>query len=336
MKERYERQILCPVWGENGQSHLSAAHAIIVGCGALGSVQAEVLARAGTGRISLIDRDFVEASNLHRQVLFSEADAAQSLPKAVAAARRLREVNSTIRVDPVTADLEPGNARDLLEGADLILDGTDNFETRYLINDFCVESHIPWIYGAAVGTAGLTMSVLPGDTACLRCVYPDPPSGAQPTCETAGVLASITMLIAGFQAAEALKYLSGNAGAMRRSILSLDTWSGAIRETATPARDPDCPACARGRLDWLNGLHRPPVSLCGRNAVQIHDQARRMDLKDLASRLATLGVVRSNEFALRFFRDPYELTVFPDGRAIVKGTTDLSVARSVYARYLGN
>lgn len=321
--------------GDEGQERLLGSHAIIVGCGALGAVQAEALARAGVGRLTIIDRDFVEESNLQRQFLFSEHDASEGVPKAIAARRRIREINSSIEVRGVVADLEPGNAADLLSGADLILDGTDNFETRYLINDFAVFSAIPWIYGAAVGSYGLTMPVLPGETACLRCVYPEPPSGAQPTCETAGVLNSLTILIASLQVAEAFKILSGNGSKVRRKITTADVWSGGIREIEMPAPNPDCPACGKRQFSWLEGAHRAPVSLCGRNAVQIHERARPVDLEGLRSRLAQLGEVRANEFALRFFVEPYELTIFPDGRAIVRGTTDVGVARSLYARYVG-
>ncbi len=294
------------------------------------------MARAGIGKLTLIDRDFVEQSNLHRQLLYSEQDAEMALPKAVAAAQRLREVNSAVEVVPTVADLDAANVQDLLENADLILDGTDNWETRYLINDFALASGTPWIYGAAIGAYGITMTVLPRDTACLRCVYPEPPAGAQPTCETAGVLAPATMTIGTLQAAEAMKILSGNPGAVRRTILSADLWTGHIREIGPPERDPACPACAKQEWHWLDGEHRAPISLCGRNAVQIHERRRPLNLGDLRTRLAVLGEVRSNEFALRFFADPYEMTIFPDGRAIVKGTTDPAMARSLYSRYIGN
>ena len=335
-ENRYARQVQYGAWGENGQKRLASARVAIVGCGALGTVQAEALARAGTGSLLLIDRDFVEETNLHRQFLFTERDAAEAMPKAVAAARRLREINSAIYVESAVADLESGNARELLAGATLVLDATDNFETRYLINDACVESGTPWIYGAAVGSYGLTMSIIPGETACLRCVYPDPPAGAQPTCETAGVLPFITMLIASVQVAEAMKLLSGNTAAARRTILSADLWSGSIRETAPPARDPQCPTCGKRDFEWLAGAHRAPVSLCGRNAVQIHDRQRPLDLQALQQSLEPLGVVRANEFALRFFYKSYDLTIFSDGRAIVKGTTDPALARSLYSRFIGN
>lgn len=321
--------------GEEGQERLLASRAVVVGCGALGGVQAEALARAGVGRLTIIDRDFVEESNLQRQFLFSERDASDGMPKAIAARRRISEINSSIDVRGVVADLEPGNAVELLSGADVILDGTDNFETRYLMNDFAVASATAWIYGAAVGSYGLTMPVLPGETACLRCVYPEPPAAAQPTCETSGVLNSLTILIASLQIGDALKILSGNRDKVRRKITTADVWSGGIREIEQPARDPDCPACGRRQFSWLDGAHRAPVSLCGRNAVQIHERARPMNLEVLRSRLAPLGEVRANEFALRFFAEPYELTIFPDGRAIVRGTTDVGIAKSLYARYIG-
>jgi len=294
------------------------------------------LARAGVGRLSIIDRDYVDASNLQRQFLFEESDAADGLPKAVAAERRLRRINSTIEIHGSVADLHPANAEELLGGVDLILDGTDNFETRYLINDFAVSRGIPWIYGAAVASYGIMMPVIPERTACLRCVYPEPPAGAQPTCDTSGVLSAVTAAIAALQVADAMKILSGHAECVIPRITTLDVWTGAIRQIDQPARDPDCPTCARRDFVHLNGGARAPVSLCGRNAVQIHTAARPIDLAQLKARLAALGEVRANEFALRFFQAPFEMTIFPDGRAIIKGTTDPGVARSLYARYVGN
>lgn len=331
---KYDRQVRCAVWKEAGQSRFREGRAVVVGVGALGTVAAEMLVRAGIGGLTLIDRDFVEAGNLHRQMLYSEADGRDALPKAVAAERRLRAINSDVEIRAFVDDLDSRNAAELLP-ADIILDATDNFETRFLINDYAVSTGTPWIYSAAVGTYGLTMSILPGETACLRCVYPDPPSSAQPTCETEGVLAPATSLIATIAAAEAMKLLSGNREALRRTILNADIWTGRIRESTPPARDPDCPACARGEFPWLSGDRRAPVSLCGQNAVQIHER-KAVDLPVLQRQLSPLGPVRANEFALRFFREPFELTVFPDGRAIIKGTTDPAVARSVYARYVGN
>jgi len=333
---RYSRQIRFAPFGAEAQERLAAATAVVVGCGALGTVQAALLARAGVGTIRLIDRDYVEESNLQRQLLYTEADAAAALPKAEAARRHLIEANSGIRVESHIADLNPEDAADLLAGAGVILDGTDNFETRMLINDYAVREGVPWIYGAAVGSYGIAMPVLPNDSACLRCVYPEPPSGAQPTCETAGVLGPVTSMIGSLQAMEALKILGGRAGAVRRKIFRADLWNGPLRETAMPARDPDCPACGRREFAYLGGRRRAPVSLCGRNAVQIHDRSRPLNLPELAERLRVVGTVRVNEFALRFDDGEYDVTVFADGRAIVKGTTDVGVARGVYSRYVGN
>jgi molybdopterin-synthase adenylyltransferase len=333
--DRYLRQSRFAPLGEEGQQRISASTVAVVGLGALGSIQADLLARAGVGTLRLLDRDFVELSNLQRQTLYDESDAAEALPKAVAAARRLARVNSEIRVEPHVADLSPRNIEELLEGADLILDATDNFETRYLINDFAVSRGIPWIYGAAVASYGLTLAILPGRAACFRCVYPEQPQGSQPTCETEGVLGPVTAAIGSLQAGAALKILARGAESVEPRLTRVDVWSGEIRQTAPPARDPDCPCCARREFPHLEGKHRAPISLCGRNAVQIHERSRPVDLVELARRLSTLAQVRVNEFALRALLDPYELTVFPDGRAIIKGTTDPGVARSVYARYIG-
>lgn len=332
---RYSRQIRFEPWGEEGQRRIGASRVAIVGCGALGTVQAELLTRAGAGTLRIIDRDLVELSNLQRQFLFSEADARDGTPKAVAAARRLAEINSQVSLEPMVADLAPSNVAELLENVDLILDATDNFETRYLINDFSVREGIPWIYGAAVGSYGLKLAVIPGVSACFKCIYPDPPQGVQPTCETAGVLGSVTATIAALQTADAMKILAGSDRRIVAKITKVDVWTGEIRQVAPLARDPNCVCCARCEFVHLDGSRRVPVSLCGRNAVQIHERARPLDLRDLAGRLAELGPVRSNEFALRVTLDPYELMIFPDGRAIVKGTTDVGIARSLYARYVG-
>jgi adenylyltransferase/sulfurtransferase len=332
-KERYSRQIVFQGIGETGQQRLLDARVVVVGCGALGSFQAGALARAGVGYLRIIDRDYVELSNLQRQWLFYQCDVEQGLPKSIAAARQLAAINSDIRIEPVVADLVPGNADDVLGESDLILDGTDNFETRYLINDYAVSHARPWVYGAAVGSYGISMAVVPGKTACLRCIYPDPPPGAQPTCETAGVLGTVAALIASLQVSEAIKILCGAEPS--RKITTVDVWTGEIRQISEPGPEPQCPACGLRQFPYLNGEHRAPISLCGRNAVQIHERARPLDLRELAERLAPLGLVRANEFALRFETPPYLLTIFPDGRAIVKGTTDVGVARSLYARYIG-
>jgi molybdopterin-synthase adenylyltransferase len=332
---RYSRQTRFAPIGEPGQRRIQNAQVAIVGCGALGSFQAEALARAGVGRLRLIDRDFVEFSNLQRQFLFDESDARDAVPKAVAAARRLAQINSEIAVEPVVADLTSSNISELFEHVDLILDGTDNFETRYLINDAAVQGRVPWIYGAAVGSYGLKLAIVPDRTACLRCVYPDPPQGVQPTCETAGVLVAVTASIAALQVGDALKILTCGADSVMARLTTVDVWSGEIRQLDPPARDPSCPCCVSRAFVYLDGSRRAPISLCGRNAVQIHERARPVDLRDLAGQLSAVAPVRANEFALRVTLEPYELTVFPDGRAIVKGTTDVGVARSIYARYVG-
>lgn len=332
---RYSRQERFVPLGPEGQRRIEQSRVVIAGCGALGTYHAAALARAGVGHIRIVDRDYVELNNLQRQWLYEESDAAETLPKAIAAARHLQRINSTIAVEPVVADLAPRNAAELFEGADLLLDGTDNFETRYLINDYAVRESIPWIYGGAVGSYGIAMPVLPGETACLACVYPEPPSGAQPTCETAGVLAGITTLIGALQSTMALQILAGLRAGVPRQITTADVWTGALRAVRQPPPDPDCPVCARREFAHLDGRHRAPISLCGRNAVQIHERQRPVDLAALARSLSTLGPVRANEFALRFFVETYEMTVFPDGRAIIKGTQDTGVARSLYARYIG-
>lgn len=332
-EERYSRQILFAGLGAAGQRKLLDATVVVVGCGALGSFQAGTLARAGVGTLRVIDRDYVELGNLQRQWLFEESDAEAGIPKAVAAARAIGRINSSITVDAVVDDLTSSNASELLAGAAVILDATDNFETRFLINDYSVRERVPWIYGAAIGSYGITMTIRPGEGACLACVYPEPPPGIQPTCETEGILGPAASAVASLQAAAAMRLICGETPA--EAITTLDVWSGEIRQIARPARDPDCRVCGRGEFVYLNGSRRAPVSLCGRNAVQIHERARPLDLAELSKKLARLGTVRSNEFALRFEMPPYLLTVFADGRVIVKGTTDVGVARGVYARYIG-
>lgn len=332
-RERYSRQIRFQPFGEEGQVQLLQSTVAIVGCGALGAFHAGAMARAGAGKLVLIDRDYLELSNLQRQWLYTEADVAQALPKAAAAAARLREINSECDVQAHVADLTPANIEELLHGCDVILDGCDNFETRYLINDFSIREGVPWIYGAAVGSYGIVMPVIPETTACLACVYPQPPGGTQPTCETAGVLNTVTSLVASLQCAEVTKLIAGVPPARR--ITTIDVWTGQIRQIDQPERDPACRACGRRQFDYLEARHRAPVSLCGRNAVQIHERTRPLNLVELRNQLASVSEVRANEFALRFFPAPYEMTVFPDGRAIVKGTTDVGIARSLYARYIG-
>ncbi len=334
MDDRYSRQTRFTGIGEDGQRRLAHSTVAVVGCGALGSFQAGALARAGVGRLLLLDRDYVELSNLQRQWLYDEADAREAMPKAAAAARAIARINSSIETRPLVADLVADNIEELLDGADLILDGTDNFDTRYLVNDYAVDRQTPWIYGGAVGSYGLVMPVLPGRTACFECVYPEPPTGPQPTCETAGVVNTITSLVASWQTSLALRLLCGQEVEAR--ITTFDAWSGVTRQIAMPKPDPECRACATRACRHLHGATRTPISLCGRNAVQIHDSRRNLDLEALAERLRPLGEVRTNGFALRFELPPHELTVFPDGRAIIKGTQDPAVARTLYARYVGN
>ncbi len=332
--DRYSRQVLFAPIGVEGQEKIRRATVAIVGCGALGSFQAETLARAGIGALRIIDRDYVDFSNLQRQWLYDESDADAEIPKAVAAQRRLHQVNRDVRIEPYVADLTPSTAEDLLAHCDLILDGTDNFETRYLLNDFSVKTEVPWIYGAAIGSYGLVMPVIPGRGPCFACLYPEPPSVLQPTCDVAGVIAPATATVAALQVAAGLRSLCG-WDEFQSYIQTFDVWQGTLRRISSGERDPECTVCAKHQFRWLDGMRQSPVSLCGRNAVQLHDRTRRLDLNELAGRLQPFGDVRQNEFALRLAMPKYEITFFPDGRAIVKGTTDPSVARSVYARLIG-
>jgi adenylyltransferase/sulfurtransferase len=335
-EDRYSRQVLFRGIGAEGQRRLGEARVAIVGCGATGSALASLLARAGVGHIRIIDRDYIEPSNLQRQVLFDEADAAESLPKAVAGARKIAAFNSAIVVEPQVADLVPENVATLLGGFPLLLDGTDNFETRYLINDFAVSQGIPWIYAAAVGSYGLTMNILPGETACLACVFPEPPHGAVETCDTSGILNSAVNLIASMAATEALKLLVGDREHVRRTLWSQDVWWNDHAELGTAKPNSDCRCCARREFPHLAGEGRPHLTLCGRNSVQIHERSRPIDFAEMERRLAPHGLVRHNEFILKFWREPFEMTLFPDGRAIIKGTSDTGIARSLYARFIGS
>ena len=310
--------------------------AVIVGCGAIGAATAGLLTRAGVGRLRIIDRDFIEPSNLQRQTLFDEADAVAALPKAVAAERKLRSINSSIAIEGLIADLSPGNAAELLANYDLILDGTDNFETRFLINDFSVKTAKPWVYAAAVASYGLTMTVRPGTTPCLACMMDTQQRGLEDTCDTIGVLGPIVNLIASLQSAEAVKLLSGQTQALHGRLISCDVWTGHFQSLAL-ARNPDCRVCSRREFPHLEGEAQPHITMCGRDSVQIHEQARELDLALLKRRLSsTVPDVRHNEFLLRFRVPPYEMTVFSDGRAILKGTRDPAIARSLYARYIGS
>jgi adenylyltransferase/sulfurtransferase len=333
--EKYSRQILFAGVGEDGQRRLLASSAVIVGCGAIGAAAANLLVRAGVGKLRIIDRDFVEPSNLQRQTLFDEADALAALPKAVAAERRLRSINSGVSVEGIVADLSPRNAANLISRFDLILDGTDNFETRFLINDFAIQNGQPWIYAAAVASYGLTMTIRPATTPCLACLMDTQQHGLEETCDTIGVLGPIVNLIASLQVAEAIKLLAGRTEALHGRLISCDVWTGRFQSVSV-ARNPDCRACARREFTYLQGEAQPHITMCGRDSVQIHERSRALDLAVLKSRLSpTVSDVRHNEFLLRFRIPPYEMTVFSDGRAILKGTKDPAVARSLYARYIG-
>jgi molybdopterin-synthase adenylyltransferase len=337
--ERYSRQILFAPIGQEGQQRLLHSSAVVVGCGALGTVSAGLLVRAGIGSLRIVDRDFVEMSNLQRQALFEESDARESLPKAVAAERRLHAINSDARIEGLVSDLTQENALDLLSNFSVILDGTDNFESRLLINDAAISLGIPWIYAAAVGSYGVTFTVRPQETACLACLLetadgPRSP-GVEETCDTAGILSGAANLIASIQATEAVKLLSGNIEALNNQLVSCDVWKSRFQSVRV-SRNPACRACGLREFAYLEGELQPHVTMCGRNSVQIHEHNRRLDLAELSRRLerGSLGV-RRNDFLLRFQVPPYEMTVFSDGRAVIKGTQDPAVARSLYARYIG-
>jgi molybdopterin/thiamine biosynthesis adenylyltransferase len=328
--------MLFPGIGADGQRQLLNSRVVIVGCGATGSALASLLARAGVGRLRIIDRDYVEPSNLQRQVLFDEADAADSVPKAIAACRKIAQFNSDIVAEPRVSDLTPENANHLLSGIQLILDGTDNFETRYLLNDYAVKNSLPWIYVAAVGSYAATMNVVPGETACLACLFPDAPAGMVETCDTAGILNSAVNLAASIAATEALKLLTGARQQLRKTLLSHDLWLNQRSEISDGNPRADCRTCGSRDFFHLAGTGRPHITLCGRNSVQIHEHHRPVDLGDLSKRLQPHGSVRYTDFILKFWKEPYEMTLFADGRAIIKGTTDTAIARSLYARYIGN
>src|SRR5881296_518425 len=338
--ERYSRQLLFARIGEQGQRRISESGVLAVGCGALGTVTAEILTRAGVGRLTLADRDYVDESNLQRQSLFTEEDCREGLPKAVAAARRLRAINGGVEIVERVVDVGPSSIEGLAAGQDLILDGTDNFETRYLLNDASLCWGIPWVYGACVGSYGLCLAFLPGETPCLRCVLERlPPPGSSPTCDTAGVIGPVVHLVAALQSAEALKILTGDRRAVNRRLVSFDLWENrmATLDLSGLRPDPDCPACGRRSFEFLEGRHDGRAArLCGRNAVQIAAEAAPVDLGAVAERLRRLGAVRRNEFLLLAEVEGFEIALFRDGRSIIRGTDDETEARRVYARFIGN
>ena len=339
--ERYSRQMRFPGIGEEGQRRLLDSHVTLCGCGALGTVLANALVRAGVGHLRLVDRDFIETNNLQRQVLFDEHDVAENLPKAEAAARKLGAINSSVFVEPVVTDIDRTNIVDLVKDADLVLDGTDNFEIRYLINDVAVKLGKPWIYGGCIGSHGQTMTILPGETPCLRCVFEAAPApGEAGTCETAGVLSPIVNIVASYQATEAFKILTGCRDQINRDLIYIDVWENLHRriKIAPLLGKVNCLCCQERRFEWLDGDQGShTTSLCGRNAVQVtHRSAARLNFEELARHLEALGEVSYNRFLLKFSVDGFEFTVFPDSRAIIKGTSDVDKARTLYAKYIGH
>jgi molybdopterin/thiamine biosynthesis adenylyltransferase len=335
--DRYSRQTLFAPIGKEGQERLFNSSVAIIGCGALGTVLANNLCRAGIGRLVIADRDYIELNNLQRQILFDEDDIARRLPKAIAAAEKLHRVNSETKIETLVEDINADGIESLVRGVDLVLDATDNFETRYLLNDVCVKNGRPWIYSGVIASYGTTMNIIPGDTPCLRCVFPEMPlPGTTPTCDTAGVLNGIVGTIAGVASTEALKLLL-KSERVSRAMFWMDLWENTSERIELPPQ-PDCPTCGQHRYEFLDSLSgTSSTSLCGRDAVQVRSGRRgdKINLPDLAERLRPVGQVSFNEYLLRFIVDGYELTIFPDARAIIKGTGDAQVARSVYARYIG-
>lgn len=337
--DRYSRQVLFAGIGSEGQQRLANSRALIIGCGALGSAQAEALARAGVGKLRIVDRDFVEFSNLQRQTMFTESDAAQRLPKAIAAAKHLREINSDIEVGPEIADVNHSNVERLINDCDVVIDGTDNFATRYLINDACVKLGVNWIYGAAVGSYGVTMTIRPKVTPCLRCVFPETPAAASaPTCDTAGVIMPIINIVAAVQVSEALKLLTGNEEDLHGSLMQFDVWRNQWRSISIGQPVKSCPTCSLGKFESLQPESADFAAvLCGRHAVQVSPaHPMRVDLTKLSERLAPAGEVKGNDYLLRFRTGEFEMTIFQDARSIIRGTDDISTARSLYAKFIGN
>jgi adenylyltransferase/sulfurtransferase len=334
---RYSRQELFSGLGPEGQARLRAARVLVVGVGALGSALAEMMARAGVGALTVVDRDFVEESNLQRQSLFEEKDAEAGLPKAVAAEAKLRRINSEVTVRGLVSDVSADNVKALVAEADLVLDGTDNFETRFLLNDACLSARVPWIYGACVGSYGLALAVRPSASPCLRCVVRDRPApGTGETCDTVGVVAPIVHVVAGVQAGEALKLLGGREEDLLPGLVTIDLWSGLFEVMDLRGQKPSCPACLEGRYDALHETARDSAVLCGRDAVQLRSSpGTTVDLQALSARLRGVGRVVENDWLLRFFGPEAELVIFRDGRVLVKGVADASRARSLSARYLG-
>jgi len=339
VNERYSRQVLFNGIGAEGQRRLLESRVLIVGCGALGTAHSESLARAGVGRLRIADRDFVEASNLQRQTMFTERDASERIPKAIAAANHIREINGEIEVEPEITDVNHSNIERLVQDCNVVMDGTDNFATRYLINDACVKHQVAWIYGAAVGSYGVTMTIQPHQTPCLRCVFEEaPPAASAPTCDTAGVIMPIISVVSAVQISEALKLLTGQNDKLHRSLMQIDVWRNEWRKINPGPPSPECPTCGLGNFATLDAASGDFAAvLCGRNAVQISPaQATRLNFEELAERLRVTGEVKFNDYLLRFRTGDFELTVFQDARSIIRGTSEIKTARSLYAKYIGN
>jgi molybdopterin/thiamine biosynthesis adenylyltransferase len=338
MDTRYSRQLLFPPIGKEGQEKLLNSRVVIVGAGALGTVLANHMVRAGVGFVRIIDRDFVEPSNLQRQMLYDENDAASHLPKAVAAAEKLTQINSDITIEPIIADVTPANAETLLSDCDLILDGTDNFQIRFLINDVAVKYRIPWVYGGAVSAKGMFAAIRPHVTPCLRCFIPEPPAGGE-TCDTAGVIGPIIHIVASYQAVEAFKLLVGDERNLNPNLEHMEIWRNMhTHMNLADRKRPDCPACGQGRFEFLelSGDEDAVTTLCGRNSVQISPyKDNSLDLAELEKRFTPLGQVERNKFLLRFHTGEHTLVIFPNGRVVIQGTDDVTVARTLYARYIG-
>jgi molybdopterin-synthase adenylyltransferase len=338
MNTRYSRQILFNPIGKSGQEKLSNSRVLLVGCGALGASHAETLTRAGVGKLSVVDRDYVEFSNLQRQTLYKEQDAIDRLPKAIAAKNRIAEINSEVEVEAIVADVNQNNIEDLIKDCDLVLDGTDNFQIRYLVNDACVKHSKTWIYGAAVSSYGTTMTIIPNQTPCLRCIFEEMPNaGSAPTCDTAGVIMPIIQSVSAIQTTEALKILTGNFAQLHNSLIQIDVWQNDWRKIKLAQSNPDCETCGKRNFELLEGDSQEFfTTLCGRDAVQISaPKPTKIDLPGLAEKLKNLGEIKQNEYLVRFKADNFEITVFADARAIIKGTDDFVTARSVYAKYVG-
>ena len=338
--ERYSRQVFLQQIGEDRQRLLMNSTAVVIGCGALGTISSSYLVRAGIGQIRIIDRDFIEENNLQRQLLFDENDISENLPKAIAAQRKLQKTNSNVRVEGIVTDVNYSNIDELTKDADIIIDGTDNFETRFLINDYCVKSSVAWIYGACIGSRGVMMNIIPSKTPCLRCVFETMPQiGSFPTCDTAGVIGPIAGIIASFQVAEAIKILTGDYASVNKNLLEIDVWETKLRQIdiSDLKNINNCPTCKLHNYDFLEAEAGIMTTfLCGKNATQVISRSTgNIDLRKLEQRLGSIADVSCNAFMLKFRVNDHSFTVFTGGSAIITGTADSSTAKGLYSKYLG-